>query len=379
MSSADTGPSKAHWLAKRMEEEILARGLRPGEPFLTTAQAGRQMGITKSMAYRAMKILTERQVLVSHPGRGTFIGPRGVGGGLEQTKCCHVFLTQDLFRSSGHAAYGWLAGLSTTLVGYGIRFDFISPHDAEGQVHRLLEQGLVLGTLGCVVLVGCPREVQEQVLLRGVPALVLGSDYSTTRQLPSVDADQLEAGRLATQYLLRRGCRRIALLMRETWFPGDRRMFEGVGRALDEAKLGHDALVLRNLPVDPGALTNDMGRLLAQEGFPRGCICRSPLFAQAAQQAAISLWPRASQGLELVIAGLDRRAAADLGVPSVSMKVDTEQLAALGGGMLLKLVNGGRLDPLHVILPVELMEPERGDERPAKPIQQKQGIARKLK
>jgi len=45
-----------------------------------------------------------------------------------------------------------------------IQFDFIPRHDAEGQVNRLLEQSLASGTLLALVLVGCPREVQEQVL-----------------------------------------------------------------------------------------------------------------------------------------------------------------------------------------------------------------------
>jgi DNA-binding LacI/PurR family transcriptional regulator len=370
MSTDDTGPSKAHWLANRMEEDIRGRGLRPGEPFWTTAQAGRQMGISKSMAYRAMKILTNRQLLVSHPGRGTFVGPKVADAAFGQTKCCHVFLTHDLFKSSGQSAHGWLAGLSATFVGYGIQFDFISLRDAVGQAQRFIEQGLASGTLACVVLVGCPREVQELVLLRGVPALVLGSDYSSTRRLPSVDADQLEAGRLATQYLLRRGCRRIALLMRETWFPGDRRMFEGIGQGLDEAKLGHEALVLRNLSVDPAALAGDMQRLLAQDGFPRGCICRSPLFARAAIDAAQSLGLKVPGDLHLVIAGLDRQAAADLSVPRVSMKVNTEELAALGGRMLLELLEGRQPDPLHAILPVELVEPDHSDQRPPKPSHQ---------
>jgi DNA-binding LacI/PurR family transcriptional regulator len=377
MSIDDTGPSKAHWLAKRMEEDIRARGLRAGEPFLTTTQAGRQLGISKSMAYRAMKILTERQVLASHPGRGTFVGPKANGPRGGQTRCCHVFLTHDLFKSSGQATHGWLAGLSAALPGYSIQFDFIQPRDTEGQTQRLLDQGLASGTLACVVLVGCPREVQEQVLLRGVPAMVLGSDYSSTRQLPSVDADQLQAGRLATQYLLKRGCRRIALLMRETWFPGDRRMFEGVGQAMDEARLGHEALVLRNLSVDPAALAADVPRLLAQEHFPKGCICRSPLFAQAAMDAARSLGLEVPGDLELIMAGLDRQAAASLGVPSVSMKVDTEELAAMGGRMLQQLLDGERPDPLHMILPVELATPKHS-EKPSSAGRRKR-VARKVK
>jgi DNA-binding LacI/PurR family transcriptional regulator len=375
----DTGPSKAHWLAKRMEEDIRARGLRAGEPFLTTTQAGRQMGISKSMAYRAMKILTERQVLVSHPGRGTFVGPKIGGAAVEAARCCHVLLTHDLFRSSGQSTHGWLGGLAATLPDHSVQFDFISPRDAEAQVNRILEYGLSSGTLSSVVLVGCPREVQEQVLLRGVPALVLGSDYSSTRQLPSVDADQFEAGRLAAEYLLKRGSRRIALLMRETWFPGDRRLFEGVGRALDEAGLGHDALMLRNLSVDPAMLAGDLQRLLTQEMPPTGLVCRTPLFAQAALKAAKTVDLVVPDDLDVIIAGLDRQAVAGLGLPSVSMKVNLEEQVAIGGRMLQQIFKGDLPDPLHVILPVELVEANPTERRSPKSSRQKRGLVRKSK
>ena len=377
MSIDDTGPSKVRWLAKNMEDDIRTRGLRIGEPYLTTAQAGRQMGISKSMAYRAMKILTERQVLVSHLGRGTFVGPKAKSDRSEQAKCIHVLLTRDLFQSSAQSTHGWLAGLAATLPDHSIQFDFISPRDAEGEVLRLLEQSLASGTCSSLVLVGCPREVQEQVLLRGVPALVLGSDYSSTRQLPSVDADQFETGRLATEYLLKRGCRRIALLMRETWFPGDRRTFEGVGRALDDAKLGHEALMLRNLSVDPAMLAVDLLRLLKQESRPTGCICRTTLFAQVAMQEAHAVGLAVPDDLELIVAGLDRESVASLGLPSVSMKVDVAEQVAVGGRMLLQLMNGQQPDPLHVILPVELVEPNRREERPAKAARRKRGTSQK--
>ena len=379
MSPDDATPSKIRWLAKKIEDDIRTRGLRAGEPYLTTAQAGRQMGISKSMAYRAMKLLVERQVLVSHLGRGTFVGPKAVSDGAEKARCLHVLLTRDLFQSSAQSTHGWLAGLAASFPDYGIQFDFISLRDAEAEVNRLLDRAAALGTLSAVALVGCPREVHELVLLRGVPALVLGSDYSSTRQLASVDADQFENGRLATGYLLKRRCRRIALLMRETWFPGDRRMFEGVGRALDDAKLGHEALMLRNLAVDPAMLAGDVHRLLRQEPRPDGCVCRTTLFAHAALQEAHAAGLAVPDDLELIVAGLDRQSVASLGLPSISMKVDVAEQVAIGGRMLRQVMNGQQPDPLHAILPVQLVEPNRREERPAKAARRKRDTLRKSK
>jgi DNA-binding LacI/PurR family transcriptional regulator len=338
-----------------MQEDIRAKGMRAGEPYLTTAQAGRQLGITKSMAYRAMKILIDRQVLVTHLGRGMFVGPSAAGETYEAVKCCHVFMTRDMFKSSGQATHDWVAGLTAALADHNVQFNFIAAPHAELRVRRILEQGLSSGSLSCAALIGCPLEVQEEVLRSRVPALVFGSDYSTTSDLPSLDADQFEAGRLAANYLLGRGRKRIALLMREIWFPGDRRMFEGVGRALDDERLGHDALMLRNVAVEPTVLAVELRRLLTQDHPPTGCLCRSPLFAEVALEVALSLGLEVPGDLNIVDVGLYRRAVSHLRLPFVSTKVDIERMAFEGGQMLARMLAGQPPDPLHVVMPVELI------------------------
>jgi DNA-binding LacI/PurR family transcriptional regulator len=357
MDANDIGPSKAHWLAKRLEEDILTRGLRVGEPYLTTAQAGRQLGISKAMAYRAMKILVARNVLVSHPGRGTFVGPEAAAAPSAQTKCIRILSMYDLLLGSEQATYGLVTGLVKTLPGYSIQFDFLQSHDAEKQAGHFLAQGMKSGSLSAVIMKGCPQAVQEQVLHFGVPAVVFGTDYSSTRQLPSVDADQFEIGRLAAEYLLKRGHRRIALLMREMWFPGDRKMYEGVGRALDDAGLGHDSLMLRNLSVEVEVLSADLRRLFAAKDRPTGCVCRSPFFAETVVRVAEDAGLSVPDDLEVISDGRSRQTAALLSLPSVCMKVSMEEQVAIGGRMLAQLFEGRQPDPIHVILPVELIEP----------------------
>ncbi len=358
MSTTDTSPSNVQWLAKRLEDDIHIRGLRPGEPYLTTAQAGRQLGISKAMAYRAMKILADRKILISHPGRGTFIGPEVSDAPVGAVKCIYLLMTHDYFQSVGLGSHGWLAGLSATMPEYSVQFNFLPNKNPESQVAQLLEQGVQQGTLAAVVLLGCPQTVQELVLNRGVPALVMGTDYSSARRLPSVDADQFELGRIAAEYLLSRGHKRIALLMREMWFPGDRRFFEGVGRALDEAGLGHNALMLRNLSVDAAVLDAELRRLLTEEIRPTGCVCRAAFFAGAIVRAAETVGLKVPGDIDVVTDGHDRHTAASLHLPSVCMKVSVEEETAIGGRMIMRLFAGEKPDPLHVVLPVELVEPD---------------------
>lgn len=374
MNSNVPSPSNALWLAKRLEEDIRTRALREGEPYLTTAEAGSQLGVSKATAYRAMKLLVERRVLVSHPGRGTFVGPKAGSAAGRPPKCIHVLLTNDYFQSSAPSTYGWLAGLSTVVPGHGIQFDFLPPHDAETNANQLLDHGLGQGTIAGVIVLGCPRAVQECVMKRGVPAVVLGTDYSSTRQLPSVDADQLECGRLAADYLLARGHRRIALLMRETWLPGDRRFFEGVGQALDRVGLKHESLVLRNLPVDPVALDADLQRLLTSDHRPTGCICRTPLFAEAMMHTVESLGLTTPDDLEIVCDS--RETGGRLKLPCVCTQADMRDEVTLAGRMLVELLAGQQPEPLHVILPVELVEPAARPSRQRKPDTRRRRAAR---
>jgi DNA-binding LacI/PurR family transcriptional regulator len=293
---------------------------------------------------------------VSYPGRGTFVGPEIGDTPAGQLKCIHVLLPQEYFQSSGHSCYGWMSGLSSTLPGYNIQFDFLLSDNIESHVNQLLKQGVSQGSLSALILLGCPRTVQEQVLKCGVPAVVLGTDYSRTRRLPSVDVDQYELGRLAADYMLARGHRQIALLMREMWFPGDQRMFEGVGKAMDEAGLGHSALVLRNLPADEAPLAADLQRLLATENRPTGYVCRAPYYAEALARVAKSAGLKLPGDIDVITDGRDQQVAPNLGLPSVCMKVSVHEQMAIAGKMLSQLFAGTRPEPFHVVLPVELIE-----------------------
>jgi len=59
------------------------------------------------------------------------------------------------------------------------------------------------------------------------------------------------------------------------------------------------------------------------------------------------------------------------------MKVSVEEQVAIGGRMLAELFEGRQPDPLHVVLPVELVEPKAQKGRRLKPGNCKRGAALK--
>src|ERR1700754_1794536 len=97
--SADAAVPAAHsrvaQLAKQLELDIRRRRLRQGDAYLTADGASALLGISRMMANRALNVLANRQLLVRHRSRGTFIGPAAEApneGPLVKTTCVH-FIT----------------------------------------------------------------------------------------------------------------------------------------------------------------------------------------------------------------------------------------------------------------------------------------------
>ena len=120
-----------------------------------------------------------------------------------------------------------------------------------------------------LVLLGCPREIQEAVAEQQAPAVVFGSVFATARSLSSADADPLESGRLMARCVVGRGHARIALLTRDVWLPGDNLLLDGINEALAKARLEEGALVIRSLPVDADLAATEVRDLLGQKRPPK--------------------------------------------------------------------------------------------------------------
>ena len=119
-----------------------------------------------------------------------------------------------------------------------------------------------------------------------LPAVSYGTVYPNITEIPSVDQDQFESGRLQTQYLLDRGHRHIVLLMHDNWRPGDNLLVAGVNQALVDAGLSYGVLATRSVSDDVALIRTEIDRLLRLDNRPTGLICRSQVFAETAREMA---------------------------------------------------------------------------------------------
>lgn len=351
--------SKVYRLASLIEQDLRQRDLDAGDPYLTATEAGADFGVDQFTATRAMSLLAKRGLLIRKRGVGTFVGKMEPEAIMPALRSLHVL------KGSAKGEHKWgfpigeiVEGLHETLPGFQVQSNIL-PHHNPAEIASLLEQRALDGSVAGMILLSCPREVQELVLENRLPAVSFGGVYPNTKNIPSIDLDQFESGRLQAEYLLNRGHRRIMLLMRENWRPGDNRLVDGVNKAMADAGLGFGALVTRSIPEEISLIKNEIHRLLFIDDRPTGLICRCWRFAETAAKVLRSRSMSAPDDLDIVFNHYDERISASLNLPRTCAKISSREQVKLVAGTLEKIINGQQLEDNHVVLPVKLVEPEQ--------------------
>ncbi|HEX7008568.1 MAG TPA: substrate-binding domain-containing protein, partial [Phycisphaeraceae bacterium] len=105
-----------------------------------------------------------------------------------------------------------------------------------------------------------------------------------------LDYDQAQTGRLLAGYLLQRGHRRLATIMRDVWSIGEHLLHDGISEVVAAAGLAANAVRVRSAPPERSAVTELARGLLADSAErPTGFICRTPFQADCVAQVARGL------------------------------------------------------------------------------------------
>lgn len=183
---------------------------------------------------------------------------------------------------------------------------------------------------------------------------VLLDDPGASPGLYSVNVDNVQAGRLATEYLLRLGHRRIAFIhgsprSRDTWlrFEGYRRALEAYGTPVVD-----DYVRTGEFRREGGAEATHS--LMALSRPPTAILAANDHMAIGALEALGQL------GLEVpgdvsVIGVDDIEAASVVRPPLTTVRQPTFEMGRLAVDLLLRLIAGESPEPRHVVLPVELV------------------------
>lgn len=345
-------------LVRMIEVDIRQRGLTSGEPYFTAEEIGRRFGAHHRAASRAMRMLAEKQMLIRRRGVGTFVGPRlGSEAGAEEEEASVHILTTASRLQTGLRSDELLSGILDAMPDAQVQLTLLPHERPERFVKSLLEGSRGVKPAG-LVLVACPREIQEAVAAGPIPAVVFGGVHPTTWRMASADVDHREVGRLAARYLVDRGRRRVGLVLRNYWLPGDNLLLDGISEVL-ASTAERISPVVRSLTPDHRAIVSEVGQLLDGADPPTGLICRGGAFVTAAVEAIRARGLRLGQEVDVVVHTDDRAKACELGLPSVAAKADFQAQARTVGKLLADSMVGEAHAGEHMVLPVAMVVPEQ--------------------
>lgn len=362
MSSVAPALSKIDRLSLLVEEDILRKRLREGDRYLTSDEAGKQFGVSRATAHRAFQLLVDREMLVSKPRLGTFVGPASPYRNLQlpRLKCVHAVIDPERLHA-GLSIGELLDGLKEVLPDFDLQVNYLPSASAADYMAALLanitrDNTEIDGTLsqGLVVL-GCPRIVQEMVAAAEVPAVILGSRYPTAASIPSITVDNVAKGQLLTQYLLNRGHKRIALLMRETWLPGDRLMFEGINQQLAKAEMPHGTLDLRSVPADRHVIRAELSECFLGANAPTALICQQR-FADLVAGCLAEMNLQVPTDIDMVIETTDHRTETTSKLVHSFSEISFPERVRRAGKLLGQLLAGEESNST-AIFPIQLIYP----------------------
>ncbi|HWB54273.1 MAG TPA: substrate-binding domain-containing protein [Tepidisphaeraceae bacterium] len=231
---------------------------------------------------------------------------------------------------------------------------FIPAREPVAYLKEMFRTLMSAGQVASVVAISCPREVYCYLATLDVPFAIGGSVYADSDVIPSVDADNREAGLLLTKHLLKKGCRRIILLSTMEGLPGEHDFHDGTSQALVEMNLPPTTLLVCAYPSGHQELLAFLRHLMHSNNPPDAFICHGAYMAEQVRLALEELALDQAKQPEIVYDGPPLAS----GSPNHQVYAATQkgftQIAQMIAALLGKIGRGEPLSEQRVIIPVEL-------------------------
>lgn len=348
--------SKSTQVMKSIEADIRARKLRPGQPYQSAREVAKRLGVSPMTADRAMQKLVESGLLERRHGAGTFIGLRADAVLQQKLNAIQIWVPSEFY------------SLYNTVVERIVRFVHLEfPEDMVQLLFIPDEQQLPTcermvaswedGTRPrSVVLISCSQEVQRMAKALDLPAVVAGRVVKDTCDIPWLDMDYRQAGRLLTECAIRHGHRRILILMNHIWGAGDNEFLEGIEEGIRSAGPHQVDARARSVETDPKAIEMYLQRALRWGQAPTAVICSS----KATAAVVLSMAERMGLSVpeEFLVCTVRIGAAESAGCRyAYTHWAPIRESDTVFRRMVTALNAGIAPDPDHYLIPVELVEP----------------------
>ena len=248
-----------------------------------------------------------------------------------------------------------IKGIQVSAKGHGLEVLLYAEGNVDAHSRRLLDMLAMIQARGLILLSPVNRlDVLNE--LAGALPLVQCAEYNEESALPYVGVDDFAAARNATETLIRRGRRRIALINGPDRYKYARHRYLGYADALRHAGLTVDGALVANV-TEMGfdsSLAVARQMLLASER-PDAILAASDMYAAAVVKAATSEGIRIPDDLALI--GFDNTYISQMSHPSVAaVSLPRFQLGYMACEVLSeRIMNPASDEPRHFLLETELV------------------------
>jgi Periplasmic binding protein-like domain/Bacterial regulatory proteins, gntR family len=342
----------------RLLLDMGARGLKPGEPYLTAERAAQLLGSSRATAHRAMTKLVEQQVLVARPGSGTFIGPKAPASPPGTTLSLHVLMPLDSLGFNPCITaplIKLLQSVSRHFGGAAVQFNTFPAGAALGYFRETVSKPFQDGQIAAVIMVGCHWTIQEFLKDQGIKALVLGSMFSDRQFFPSIDKDSVQGAEILVHDLVKKGHRRFGVVAPASGLAGVDFFTDAVGRSLAAHGIPADSLSLRYCNGDQSVTENRLRELLTGPLHPTALITDGGDLANLAASAATGLGLRVPGDIEIVFEGSLLQTGYPARYPHTAATLTHEELATEIYQRVRALTTLTKISNPHFV-PVHLVE-----------------------
>jgi len=139
-------------IARRIEKDIHAKKLKPGDKYLTTLQVARAFKVGNEVANRAMQLLAQRNVIERRHRAGTFVGTAKLDVNTPVLKKVHLVIEKQNIETYGILRDGTISGLHSVLPGSQIQFSFIPDVNRRQFIAKLIDEAYMSGEMEGFVL-----------------------------------------------------------------------------------------------------------------------------------------------------------------------------------------------------------------------------------
>ena len=227
-------------VVRSIKKQIESKQLLPGEKLMSENELAERYKLSRQTIRHALSVLIDEGYLKSRQGSGTFVS-KALGGGSDGRTTIAVvmsYINGYIFPKTIHA-------IETTLSAQGYTVQIAFTNNSVSREREILEDIIRKNEAAGVIVEATKSSLPNPNLKyynklfdRGVPVLFINSYYKELN-CPHVTLDDKAAGRIAAEYLLKHGHRKIAGLFKFDDGQGGLR-FAGFLKALNKANLAYD-------------------------------------------------------------------------------------------------------------------------------------------